>query len=172
MYKPNANVAGCFCKAMLLARISRVLSSQFPYASLVAEAMRALAHGCGATLIDHATLRPSLARASRIVLQECGLSAAVLNAVAGVPSNAIRLFAAGRAAMRHSSWEMQSIGRALLVMGEVTFAAIQEPADDVVQARDHAYQGDEGSALREAIEQDRVAFDCALALTVSGSTDG
>lgn len=172
MTKPNWIVEGCFCKAMLLARISRVMSTDFTYASLVAEAMRALARACGATLTDHATLKPSLAHSARVVLQDRPLSAAVLNAVAGVPSDAIRLFVAGQAAARHPSWEMQSIGRALLVLAEVAFAAVKEPADEVAQARRLAYEADQGGALQEAIAQDRMAFDCALALTVCGSSDG
>lgn len=157
---------------MLLARISRVMSTDFIYASLVAEAMRALARACGATLTDYATLKTSLAHSARVVLQDRPLFAAVLNAVAGVPSDAIRLFEAGQAAARQPSWEMQSIGRALLVLAEVAFSAIQEPTAEVTQARALAYQGDQGGTLQTAIAQDRRAFDCALALTVCGSTDG
>src|SRR5581483_656493 len=162
---------GRFRKAMMLARTSRMMSIEFSFASLVAAAMRAMALACGAVLTDRATLRPSLAQSARVTLQDRDLSAAVLNAAAGDPSDAARLFEAGGVTLRNPSWEMQSIGRALLVLGEVAYAGITNPADEISEARERAYQGEQGDALRAAITQDRRAFECALACFTSGTPD-
>lgn len=169
MIEQPYSVQGRFGKAMMLARISRVMSIKFAFASLIASAMRAMALACGAVLTDHATLRPSLAQSARVTLQDRDLSAAVLNAAAGDPSDAVRLFEAGAVTLRNKNWEMQSIGRALLVLGEVAYAGITNPADEISQARERAYQGEQGEALREAIMQDRRAFECALACFTSGT---
>ena len=171
MFKPIIEGEGVFRKAMMLARISRVMSTEYLYSSLVAEALRAIAQGCGATLTDQATLKPSIAHAARVTLQDRALCAAVLNAVAGEPSDAVRLFESGTMALRGTTWEMQSIGRAMLVLGEIAFAAITNPSEAVTSARDAAYQGDQGGELRSVIDKERQAFECSLVLLLSGSND-
>lgn len=171
MLKPILDNKGVFRKAMMLARIARVMSADFAFASLIAEAMRAISQACGASLFDRATLKPSLAHSARVTLQDRGVFAAVLNAAGGLPCEAITLFTSGTMALRDPSWEMQSIGRAMLVLGEIAFVATGDPGEELRGARARAYQGEKGDQLRAIIERGKGAFESSLAMIVSASSE-